>query len=117
MHGGVRRLERQYEHRLEGREEPEKILLFRLIGLVRQGPNSSWEGPAQTGQAQGLVHSMPAASLHRHPPFQLAAFRSLLFSVPGEEEKTMVNNYRPLQPLMNRKVRSSFQATHEGARL
>ncbi|XP_043291719.1 carbonic anhydrase 5A, mitochondrial isoform X4 [Cervus elaphus] len=48
---------------------------------------------------------------------QLAAFRSLLFSVPGEEEKTMVNNYRPLQPLMNRKVRSSFQATHKGARL
>ncbi|KAM7233929.1 hypothetical protein CapIbe_016065 [Capra ibex] len=48
---------------------------------------------------------------------QLAAFRSLLFSVPGEEEKAMVNNYRPLQPLMNRKVRSSFQATHEGARL
>ncbi|MXQ86374.1 hypothetical protein E5288_WYG003042 [Bos mutus] len=48
---------------------------------------------------------------------QLAAFRSLLFSVPGEEEKMMVNNYRPLQPLMNRKVRSSFQATHEGARL
>ncbi|XP_020761504.2 carbonic anhydrase 5A, mitochondrial isoform X4 [Odocoileus virginianus] len=48
---------------------------------------------------------------------QLAAFRSLLFSVPGEEEKTMVNNYRPLQPLMNRKVRSSFQATHKRARL
>ncbi|XP_057569430.1 carbonic anhydrase 5A, mitochondrial [Hippopotamus amphibius kiboko] len=46
---------------------------------------------------------------------QLAAFRSLLFSALGEEEKTMVNNYRPLQPLMERKVRSSFQATEDGA--
>ncbi|XP_058384627.1 carbonic anhydrase 5A, mitochondrial [Diceros bicornis minor] len=45
---------------------------------------------------------------------QLAAFRTLLFSALGEEEKTMVNNFRPLQPLMNRKVRSSFQATEEG---
>ncbi|XP_062966162.1 carbonic anhydrase 5A, mitochondrial [Cynocephalus volans] len=45
---------------------------------------------------------------------QLSAFRSLLFSAPGEERWTMVNNYRPLQPLMNREVRSSFQAT-EGA--
>ncbi|XDA82942.1 hypothetical protein R6Z07F_012837 [Ovis aries] len=45
---------------------------------------------------------------------QLAAFRSLLFSVPGEEEKAMVNNYRPLQPLMNRKMGafvSSFMST------
>ncbi|XP_007468491.1 PREDICTED: carbonic anhydrase 5A, mitochondrial [Lipotes vexillifer] len=40
---------------------------------------------------------------------QLAAFRSLMFSALGEEEKTMVNNYRPLQPLMKREVRSSFQ--------
>lgn len=42
-------------------------------------------------------------------PFQLAAFRSLMFTALGEEEKTMVNNYRPLQPLMKREVRSSFQ--------
>ncbi|XFF86752.1 hypothetical protein AB1E18_012971 [Capra hircus] len=41
---------------------------------------------------------------------QLAAFRSLLFSVPGEEEKAMVNNYRPLQPLMNRKPREQMGA-------
>ncbi|KAM8775498.1 carbonic anhydrase 5A, mitochondrial isoform 1-T1 [Rhynchonycteris naso] len=47
-------------------------------------------------------------------PDQLAAFRTLMFTALGEEEKTMVNNYRPLQPLMNRKVRSSFQAIEEG---
>ncbi|XP_036998258.2 carbonic anhydrase 5A, mitochondrial isoform X2 [Artibeus jamaicensis] len=47
---------------------------------------------------------------------QLAEFRTLLFSALGEEQKIMVNNYRPLQPLMNRKVRSSFQATKENAR-
>lgn len=32
-----------------------------------------------------------------------------MFTALGEEEKTMVNNYRPLQPLMKREVRSSFQ--------
>ncbi|KAM5297251.1 carbonic anhydrase 5A, mitochondrial isoform 1-T1 [Glossophaga mutica] len=47
---------------------------------------------------------------------QLAEFRTLLFSARGEEERVMVNNYRPLQPLMNRKVRSSFQATEECTR-
>ncbi|XP_045844394.1 carbonic anhydrase 5A, mitochondrial isoform X7 [Meles meles] len=41
---------------------------------------------------------------------QLAAFRTLLSSALGEEERSMVDNYRPLQPLMNREVRSSFQA-------
>ncbi|XP_030675794.1 carbonic anhydrase 5A, mitochondrial isoform X1 [Nomascus leucogenys] len=46
-------------------------------------------------------------------PSQLSAFRTLLFSALGEEEKMMVNNYRPLQPLMNRKVWASFQATNE----
>ncbi|XP_037599862.1 carbonic anhydrase 5A, mitochondrial isoform X4 [Cebus imitator] len=49
-------------------------------------------------------------------PGQLSAFRRLLFSALGEEEKVMVNNYRPLQPLMNRKVRASFQAINEGTR-
>nr|XP_054955878.1 carbonic anhydrase 5A, mitochondrial isoform X2 [Pan paniscus] len=49
-------------------------------------------------------------------PSQLSAFRTLLFSALGEEEKMMVNNYRPLQPLMNRKVWASFQATNEGTR-
>ncbi|XP_012912396.1 carbonic anhydrase 5A, mitochondrial isoform X3 [Mustela putorius furo] len=34
---------------------------------------------------------------------QLAAFRTLLSSALGEEERSMVDNYRPLQPLMNRK--------------
>ncbi|XP_008506865.1 carbonic anhydrase 5A, mitochondrial isoform X1 [Equus przewalskii] len=47
---------------------------------------------------------------------QLAAFRTLLFSALGEEDRTMVNNRRPLQPLMNRKVRASFQPAGEGAR-
>uniref|UniRef100_A0A8C4KR20 Carbonic anhydrase 5A n=1 Tax=Equus asinus asinus TaxID=83772 RepID=A0A8C4KR20_EQUAS len=47
---------------------------------------------------------------------QLAAFRTLLFSALGEEDRTMVNNRRPLQPLMNRKVRASFQPTGDGAR-
>lgn len=46
---------------------------------------------------------------------QLSAFRTLLFSPLGEEEEPMVDNYRPRQPLMNRRVRSSFQAT-EGMR-
>ncbi|ELW62897.1 Carbonic anhydrase 5A, mitochondrial [Tupaia chinensis] len=49
-------------------------------------------------------------------PDQLSAFRTL-FSALGEEEKVMVDNYRPLQPLMGRKVRSSFQAPEVGARL
>ncbi|XP_053304763.1 carbonic anhydrase 5A, mitochondrial isoform X2 [Spea bombifrons] len=40
---------------------------------------------------------------------QLAVFRSLLYSAVGEEEKNMVDNFRPLQPLMNRTVHSSFQ--------
>lgn len=43
---------------------------------------------------------------------QLEAFRMLLFTSDGEEEKRMVDNFRPLQPLMNRTVRSSFQSSH-----
>uniref|UniRef100_A0A8B9PX74 Carbonic anhydrase 5B n=1 Tax=Apteryx owenii TaxID=8824 RepID=A0A8B9PX74_APTOW len=43
---------------------------------------------------------------------QLEAFRMLLFTSDGEEEKRMVDNFRPLQPLMNRTVRSSFQNMH-----
>lgn len=45
-------------------------------------------------------------------PSQLEAFRMLLFTSDGEEEKRMVDNFRPLQPLMNRTVRSSFQRRH-----
>uniref|UniRef100_A0A8C0JU38 Carbonic anhydrase 5A n=1 Tax=Canis lupus dingo TaxID=286419 RepID=A0A8C0JU38_CANLU len=48
-------------------------------------------------------------------PNQLAAFRTLLFSALGEEEQMMVNNNRPVQPLMNREIRSSFQAVEEGS--
>ncbi|XP_064315802.1 carbonic anhydrase 5A, mitochondrial isoform X2 [Phalacrocorax carbo] len=43
---------------------------------------------------------------------RLEAFRMLLFTSDGEEEKRMVDNFRPLQPLMNRTVRSSFQSRH-----
>ncbi|XP_043846858.1 carbonic anhydrase 5B, mitochondrial isoform X2 [Dromiciops gliroides] len=43
---------------------------------------------------------------------QLEAFRTLLFTPPGEKEKRMVDNFRPLQPLMNRTVRSSFHHDH-----
>ncbi|XP_060949739.1 carbonic anhydrase 1-like [Limanda limanda] len=40
---------------------------------------------------------------------QMAKFRSLLFSAEGETECCMVDNYRPPQPLKDRKVRASFQ--------
>ncbi|XP_038442808.1 carbonic anhydrase 5B, mitochondrial isoform X8 [Canis lupus familiaris] len=36
---------------------------------------------------------------------QLEQFRTLLFTSEGEKEKRMVDNFRPLQPLMNRTVR------------
>ncbi|XP_053535749.1 carbonic anhydrase [Ictalurus punctatus] len=40
-------------------------------------------------------------------PAQMEKFRSLLFSVEGEPECQMVDNYRPPQPLKGREVRSS----------
>ncbi|KAM4614250.1 carbonic anhydrase 5A, mitochondrial isoform 1-T1 [Discoglossus pictus] len=40
---------------------------------------------------------------------QLAVFRSLLYTAVGEEEKNMVDNFRPLQPLLNRTVHCTFQ--------
>uniref|UniRef100_A0A8C9PA85 Carbonic anhydrase n=1 Tax=Spermophilus dauricus TaxID=99837 RepID=A0A8C9PA85_SPEDA len=40
---------------------------------------------------------------------QVSAFRELLFSPLGEEEEFMVDNCRPRQPLMGRRVRSSFR--------
>nr|XP_048726843.1 carbonic anhydrase 5A, mitochondrial isoform X11 [Caretta caretta]XP_048726844.1 carbonic anhydrase 5A, mitochondrial isoform X11 [Caretta caretta] len=43
---------------------------------------------------------------------QLEEFRMLLFTSAGQEEKRMVDNFRPLQPLMNRTVRSSFRNHH-----
>lgn len=65
-----------------------------------QAIKGSWE----------LDHPVPAPRLSA-ALFQLSAFRTLLFSARGEEEEVMVNNYRPLQPLLDRKVRSSSQAT------
>uniref|UniRef100_A0A8C7E7C0 Carbonic anhydrase n=1 Tax=Naja naja TaxID=35670 RepID=A0A8C7E7C0_NAJNA len=41
-------------------------------------------------------------------PLQLEVFRMLLFSQAGEDEERMVDNFRPLQPIMDRTVRSSF---------
>ncbi|XP_062996973.1 carbonic anhydrase 5A, mitochondrial [Elgaria multicarinata webbii] len=43
---------------------------------------------------------------------QLEVFRMLLFTPDGEEEKRMVDNFRPLQPIMDRTVRSSFPTQH-----
>lgn len=40
-------------------------------------------------------------------PAQMEKFRGLLFSVEGEPECHMVDNYRPPQPLKGREVRSS----------
>ncbi|KAM8881501.1 carbonic anhydrase 1-like [Synchiropus picturatus] len=40
---------------------------------------------------------------------QMVKFRTLLFSGDGEEERCMVDNYRPPQPLKGRAVRASFQ--------
>ncbi|XP_054309297.1 carbonic anhydrase 5A, mitochondrial isoform X2 [Pongo pygmaeus] len=68
--------------------------------------------PPLTESATWIIQKEPVEVA----PSQLSAFRTLLFSALGEEEKMMVNNYRPLQPLMNRKVWASFQATNEGTR-
>uniref|UniRef100_A0A5F9D7Z7 Carbonic anhydrase n=1 Tax=Oryctolagus cuniculus TaxID=9986 RepID=A0A5F9D7Z7_RABIT len=58
--------------------------------------------------------------IHREPievaQEQLSAFRTLVFSAPGEEEKMMADNFRPLQPLMGRKLRASFQVPGGGDR-
>ncbi|XP_062818055.1 carbonic anhydrase 5A, mitochondrial isoform X2 [Anolis carolinensis] len=43
---------------------------------------------------------------------QLEMFRMLLFSPAGEEEQRMVDNFRPLQPIMGRTVRASFPTPH-----
>ncbi|XP_017571488.1 carbonic anhydrase 2 [Pygocentrus nattereri] len=42
---------------------------------------------------------------------QMEKFRSLLFSAEGEPECCMMDNYRPPQPLKDRKVRASFKIT------
>ncbi|KAJ6657201.1 hypothetical protein lerEdw1_002790 [Lerista edwardsae] len=44
---------------------------------------------------------------------QLEVFRMLLFTPAGEEEERMVDNFRPLQPIMGRTVRSSFPGQHQ----
>lgn len=43
---------------------------------------------------------------------QLEVFRMLLFTQAGEEEQKMVDNFRPLQPIMDRTVRASFPTNH-----
>lgn len=73
----------------------------RSLHTTLEGPRS-WFAPY-------LIPAYSGGSL-----LQLAAFRTLLFSALGEKEEAMVNNYRPLQPLMKRKVRSSFQTSEYG---
>ncbi|KAB0404681.1 hypothetical protein E2I00_019639, partial [Balaenoptera physalus] len=68
-----------------------------------------YKTPTEVAQDQVSGACIQRTELHGNPSGLLAAFRSLMFSALGEEEKTMVNNYRPLQPLMKREVRSSFQ--------
>ncbi|XP_058011360.1 carbonic anhydrase 5A, mitochondrial isoform X2 [Ahaetulla prasina] len=51
---------------------------------------------------QKLVDALPSIK------YKLEVFRMLLFSPAGEDEKRMVDNFRPLQPIMDRTVRSSF---------
>ncbi|XP_048461669.1 carbonic anhydrase 5B, mitochondrial-like isoform X2 [Rhincodon typus] len=41
-------------------------------------------------------------------PEQLAAFRSLFYTSIGEKQKNMVDNYRPVQPLLKRTVYSTI---------
>lgn len=86
--------------------------LCHVVLATQAIPDSRGEG---TTQALVAVHC-PCTQVTGGSLFQLAAFRTLLFTALGEEEETMVNNYRPLQPLMNRKLRASFQATEEGTR-
>lgn len=57
-----------------------------------------------------IVHKMPIEVA----PAQLAAFRALLLSLPGEDERPMANNFRPVQPLRGRRVRASFQGVPGG---
>lgn len=59
-----------------------------------------------------IVHKMPIEV----SPSQLSTFRTLLFSGRGEDEEVMVNNFRPLQPLRGRNVRSSFQVPRVGTK-
>lgn len=68
-------------------------------------------GVRDTGWQTAPPEPAPSAAL-----FQLSAFRTLLCSPRGEQEEPMVDNFRPRQPLMNRRVRSSFQAAAVGMR-
>ncbi|GCB68625.1 carbonic anhydrase 5A, mitochondrial [Scyliorhinus torazame] len=45
-------------------------------------------------------------------PDQLAMFRSLFYTSVGEKQKNMVDNYRPVQPLMKRTVYSTIPSFH-----
>ncbi|XP_069757928.1 carbonic anhydrase 5A, mitochondrial isoform X2 [Narcine bancroftii] len=44
---------------------------------------------------------------------QLAVFRSLFYTSSGEKQKYMVDNYRPLQPLLKRTVFTTIPPSHE----
>ncbi|XP_067905400.1 carbonic anhydrase 5A, mitochondrial isoform X4 [Heterodontus francisci] len=57
---------------------------------------------------QKLVDALPAV---KH---KLAVFRSLFFTSVGEKQKHMVDNYRPLQPLLKRTVYSTIPSLHNG---
>lgn len=72
---------------------------------------------AWVGQSQGHLGTFPEG--HCPPltplsPPQLAAFRALLLTSSGEQEQAMANNFRPVQPLMGRRVRASFRAAPGG---
>ncbi|XP_045389268.1 uncharacterized protein LOC123625100 [Lemur catta] len=96
-----------------------------LPGPTRTVTSSAFAGHAELscsntgGDRAGTRVPGPPAALRQLPPPvspQLAALRSLLGSAAGEEDMVLANNYRPLQPLLHRQVRASFQATAEGPR-
>ncbi|XP_045844393.1 carbonic anhydrase 5A, mitochondrial isoform X6 [Meles meles] len=109
--------ERGSEHTVDGRAYPAELHLVHWNSVKYRNYKEAVTGEngvavigvfvklgARHEELQKLVRVLPEIKL------KLAAFRTLLSSALGEEERSMVDNYRPLQPLMNREVRSSFQA-------
>ncbi|MEQ2179115.1 hypothetical protein GOODEAATRI_021314 [Goodea atripinnis] len=74
------------------------------------GDNNSSRTSELQGIDRGPVKRFKflSASHSFTPFFQLAVFRSLLFTSAEEVQKSMVNNFRVQQPLRGRTVRSSF---------